>query len=330
MPQSPSNSAGLDPRLIDEAADWLVRLGEADATEADRRACAQWSQRSAEHARAWQRAQRLLHKLGAVPAALAVPALDRPQRNARGRALGTLAKLGLTLAVLPLGWSVWRGREQAGWFADYRTAAGESRRVALAGLGSIALNTDSAVDVRQSADACEVALYCGEILVESGPALLRVRSRHGRVEAQGARFVLRMLDDASRLDVLDGVVRVMPGTQGVAHTVRAGQRTHFSTQQLAPVEASDAVAATAWTHGMLLADNMRLSELASELERYRRGVIQCDAALAGLRVSGAFPVGSEAATERAFALLAGTYQIDVRMEMQGLWVSWRKRGGVQV
>jgi transmembrane sensor len=324
-----AESAGLDPRLIDEAADWLVRLAEADASEADRQACLQWSQRSAAHAQAWQRAQRLLHKLGAVPAELAMPALDRPQRNARGRALASFGKLALGLAALPLGWQLWRVREQAGWFADYRTQVGQSQSVALGDGGRVLLNTDSAVDVRPADDHCALQLHCGELLVEAGRQPLRVQTRHGRVDARGGRFVLRVLDAHARLDVLDGALRVTPAALGQTQTVHAGQRVQFSAAQMAEPQTSDAVAATAWTHGMLLADKLSLAELASELERYRRGLIHCDAALAGLRVSGAFPVGSEAATERAFAMLASTYPIEVRVAMQGLWVSWRQRGGLQ-
>ncbi|GAB4058882.1 FecR domain-containing protein [Uliginosibacterium sediminicola] len=324
-----AESAGVEARLIDEAADWLVRLAEADASEADRQACLQWSQRSAAHARAWQRAQRLLHKLGAVPVELAMPALDRPQRNSRGRALATLGKLALGLAALPMGWQLWRVREQAGWFADYRTQVGQSQRVALADGGQLLLNTDSAIDVRPASDHCALQLHCGEVLVEAGRQPLRLQTRHGRIDARGGRFVLRVLEAHARLDVLDGAVRVTPAALGQTQTVHAGQRVHFSAAQLAGPHASDAVAATAWTHGMLLADKMTLAELASELERYRRGLIHCDAALAGLRVSGAFPVGSEAATERTFAMLSSIYPLEVRVAMQGLWVSWRPRGGVQ-
>uniref|UniRef100_UPI002FDF618E FecR/PupR family sigma factor regulator n=1 Tax=Pseudomonas aeruginosa TaxID=287 RepID=UPI002FDF618E len=56
------NSAGegrIPSPILDEAAEWLVRLQDSGCTDDTRQACAQWRQRSPQHAHAWERAERL-------------------------------------------------------------------------------------------------------------------------------------------------------------------------------------------------------------------------------------------------------------------------------
>jgi transmembrane sensor len=67
---------------------------------------------------------------------------------------------------------------------------------------------------------------------------------------------------------------------------------------------------------MLLADNMRLDELAGELARYQRGFIRCDRQIGGLRVSGAFPISDRG---RTLGMLQATYGLEVEERMGGYW-----------
>ncbi|HEJ4069174.1 TPA: DUF4880 domain-containing protein, partial [Pseudomonas aeruginosa] len=55
------NAAGegrIPSPILDEAAEWLVRLQDSGCTDDTRQACAQWRQRSPQHAHAWERAER--------------------------------------------------------------------------------------------------------------------------------------------------------------------------------------------------------------------------------------------------------------------------------
>ncbi|MFU7526861.1 FecR/PupR family sigma factor regulator, partial [Pseudomonas paraeruginosa] len=74
-------SIALDGRIpshiLDAAADWLVRLQDSACSDAPRQACARWRQLSPQHAHAWERAARLLQRLGSLPPALALPTLGR-------------------------------------------------------------------------------------------------------------------------------------------------------------------------------------------------------------------------------------------------------------
>jgi transmembrane sensor len=90
------SAAPIDPRILDEAAEWLLQLSADSISDVERATFERWRRRSSEHARAWARAESLLIKLGSVPAPLAlsvgVAIADAAYRNAamyaRGRRSG--------------------------------------------------------------------------------------------------------------------------------------------------------------------------------------------------------------------------------------------------
>ena len=90
----------MESRVLDEAADWLMRLHDGDVSDADRAACERWRKAHVDHAMAWERAELLMGKLGGLPAALAMPVLQRADRPGRRAAVAKLAAL---LAIVPAG-----------------------------------------------------------------------------------------------------------------------------------------------------------------------------------------------------------------------------------
>jgi transmembrane sensor len=102
---------------------------------------------------------------------------------------------------------------------------------------------------------------------------------------------VRLLDDRTRVTVFEGAVEVRPAEFAQTVVVCAGEQTAFSVSGSRPVQPADAGAAL-WGRGMMLVRDMRLNELVAELARYHRGVLRCDPAVAGLRVSGAFPIAN--------------------------------------
>ena len=62
------------------------------------------------------------------------------------------------------------------------------------------------------------------------------------------------------------------------------------------------------------------------VSRNRQGFIRCDPALAGLPISGSFPIGDAAATDRTLTMLVATYPIRVHRGIGGLWVRLEPRG----
>src|SRR5262245_19734608 len=122
------SSTPIDARILDEAAHWLTQLHATTVTDADRAARERWRQQSPEHARAWERAEGILNKLGSVPAKLAIrtlesatlePAAESPARRA------ALTKALTIAAIVPTAWGAWRLASRQQWTADHRTAVGE-------------------------------------------------------------------------------------------------------------------------------------------------------------------------------------------------------------
>jgi transmembrane sensor len=313
--------APIDVRILEEAAEWLMRLHASSATEADCEACLRWRERDPEHARAWARAELLLQKLDGLPPALAMPALNRSSKFQR-RAM--LRKLALLLAAAPLGTAGWRTAKARGWIADYRTNTGEQREIRLSDGTLLHLNTASAVDVMFDARLRQVCLRSGEILIRTAPDAAAVHrpflvtTAQGQVEALGTFFNVREKDRSVRVTVLDGAVRITPRRYFKASAVlHAGQQSAFTAEKVTAFEPMNS-ADTAWVHGMLMADNMRLADFIAELARYRNGILHCDPAAANIRISGAYPVSN---IHRALAMLVSTYPVQMLPRLHGYWIT---------
>lgn len=311
-----------DPKALEEAADWLMRLSESELSESERDEWARWKVSSPERGHAWARAQLLQDKMGGLPASLAMSVLDRPSSPERRVALGKLAML---LAILPVGWGGWELSKSQQWSADYRTAVGQRRELTLADGSRITLNTDTAIDVLFDASQRLIHLREGEIMVQTAPdisSLARpflVSTRQGRMQALGTRFAVREQDPRTHLAVLEGAVKVVlaQNRQAPPVVVNAGQRTDFSSQDFGQISLADRYG-SAWTQGMLMADKMRLADFLAELARYRRGLVRCDPAIADLRISGAYPISD---TQRTLNMMVQTYPIRVTDHLGGFWIS---------
>lgn len=319
MPEA--RSTPVDPAVLDEAAEWLMRLSASDVSDDERSAWSHWRNSSPQRYQAWCRAEQLMSTLGGVPPALAMSALDRPSSPGRRAAI---AKLAAILAVAPLTWSAWKLSERQGWTADYLSAVGEYRELTLADGTQVLLNTDSAIDVRFDARQRLIRLIRGEILVQSAadnafPSRpLRVATDQGRLQALGTRFCVRAHSGRTYLAVLEGAVSIEPahGNTIAPQVVHAGYKADFNADSASVTTPADK-ATSAWTQRMLLADKMRLADFLAELGRYRRGFIRCEPAVADLPISGTYPVGDP---QRTLNMLLSTYPLTASSRLNGYWL----------
>lgn len=291
--------------VAEAAAGWLLRLDDASAGDADRADWQCWLQADPEHRRAWQQLESLGLRLRAMPPAVAMATLDLPASRQRRRLLLALLTLGagsgLAYRQLP-----WRR-----WSADQRTAIGERRSLQLPDGSQLQLNTASAIDVRFDAALRRVRLIEGEVWIQTqaDPAgrPFVVDTGDGSVRALGTRFTVRQLDDGVLATVHEHAVEIHIDGLPVQR-VDAGQSRRFSHAGVeAPTPADPN--AQAWTRGLLYADRMPLDAVVAELSRYRRGILRCDPAIAGLRVSGALPLDR---SDDTLALLARMLPIRVQ------------------
>ena len=281
----PSSAIPRDVAL--GAAEWYLLLHSGEAGAEDVSACAAWRAQNALHEQAWLRAVHVSATFSQIPKELGGPVLKRPVRMERRHAVKALAAV---LIGVPAG--LLAHRQLPAWTADYRSAVGERRGIVLADGTKVMLNTDTVIDVRYDDSQRLILLRSGEILVESGKEAagrpLLVSTEDGTVRALGTRFIVRRSGPRSHVSVLSDAVEVRARDGGpAAQRVDSGRQTWFSAGTQGEVTAGDA-GAGAWQFGLLAADDMRLDDFLAELSRYRHGVLRCDPAVAGLRVTGAF------------------------------------------
>ncbi|MBM3117328.1 FecR domain-containing protein [Jeongeupia naejangsanensis] len=305
-----------DRAALRQAAAWYAQFCSGEATASDTADWQAWLAAAPAHRAAWQRVEHLQARLQQLPAPIAAGALQRAPHDPamqRRRAL-KLVVFGLGGGVIALGSRHWLPWGQA----DYRTAAGERREIRLADGSTLWLDTASAADVRFDAALRRVRLRDGEILIRTAKDAQQrpfvVNTGHGRIRALGTEFTVRTGDDATVVTVLADVVEITPAAlSGPAATLRAGQTLRFTASGVGPVEAAGPAPA-AWINGRLIVDDRPLAEVLAEIGRYRRGLLQCDPAVAGLRVSGAFDLAD---TDAALAALAQTFP--VRLGYRSRW-----------
>jgi len=313
----------IDPLILGEAADWLVQLQSGAATEADHRAVQLWRNRSPQHALAWQRAEALLGDLRAVPGSVANDTFQRLRHNTRVGRRQALHRLGVFLLAGPAVWVAARELPWQQWSADQRTAIGEQKHLTLPDGTQLLINTGSALNIAFSREERRIRLLEGEVLITTAKDPARsfiVETRHGTARALGTRFSVRVGEQSSQVAVTEGAVEMLPQQGGQGLILKAGEQGGFSRDSTAPVQPLDGAALT-WEQGMLVARNMRLADLLNELGRYRPGVLRCHAGVAGLSVSGAFPLHD---TDASLRLLQDTLPIRVS-SLTRYWVAVEPR-----
>ncbi len=316
------DASALSPAVAQRALEWLVELqGDMVAPETVRE-WASWRAAHPDHERAWLRIESVRGTLRPLAepggAEIAQAALAAPASAQRRRTLKAMSVLAIAGGAT---WSVGQYTPWREWTSDHRTGIGQRRDLTLPDGTRVVLNTDSAIDVRYSAAQRRVALIAGEILVatahEAGPAPrpFLVETAHGTARALGTEYTVRVLDASTEVSVYQGAVQIQPrddADHGL--TLQAGLRALYSAHGVAQPAAAEENR-VAWKDGFIVARGMRLDDFLAELGRYGRDALSCDPAVAGLRLSGSFPVND---VDKVLAALSATLDLRVQAESR-LW-----------
>lgn len=243
-----------------EALQWLVRVNDDRATEADRRALESWLSASDSHAVAWREAQAVWNRFAPIEREL--KQRDREGRPSR-RTLLALAAGGL--AVGAGGASLLRRR----FAGDYRTGHGETLMVELDDGSSVFLGAGSALDVDYTPQERRVALQRGQGFFTVAADAARpfvATAANGAVRALGTRFDILVRDDEVAVTSFEHAVAVSVPTRDPV-TLSDGYRLTYGEGWISdPVEA-DIEAVGAWRHGRLVFRNTPLRHVLREIER---------------------------------------------------------------
>ncbi|MCU1785711.1 FecR domain-containing protein [Pseudomonas sp. 13B_2.1_Bac1] len=307
-----------DPRLVDQAIQWMIKLRFNVADDASTAAFDRWLHTSAEHQQVWQRVATMNDDFNQLPAQVGRHALQGARQRISRRE--GLKLLGLVAGAAGL---TWLGRDYTplpGLMADYRTATGERRWVALDDGSKIQLNSASAFDATFSAERRLVHLHRGEMLVNTGvdDRPLWVQTRDGYLRALASRFLVREEAQGTLLAVQQGAVALFANSReaNARHVLKPGEQVLFDHTGIhAPI--ANGLDPWGWSDGVISAHNMRLDDFLSELSRYRNGLLRCSEAVAGLRVSGTYQLND---TDQVLSLVAQSLPVDVTYRSR-YWVT---------
>ncbi|PNG44667.1 siderophore-interacting protein [Pseudomonas asplenii] len=304
----------LDPAIVEQAIQWLVRLRFNQADEQTQHSFERWLQQRPEHVLAWQRVESLGDEFAGVPAQLARQTLDGSHQGMRRR--DSLKLLGILATV---GTAAWLGRDYTpvpAMLAQQRSSTGEQRRFQLDDGSLIQLNSDSAVDSDFDAQRRLIILRRGEIIVNVGADQhspqarpFWVQSRDGIMRAHSSRFLARERDDGTLVAAQEGSVTVFPGASQspASRSVQAGNQLLF-TSSSARTFSDNGLDLWSWGDGVISARNMRLKDFIVELSRYRPGVLRCAEEVADRRVSGTFQLADN---DQVLALIAQSLRLHI-------------------
>ena len=301
--------SALDHAVVEQAIAWRVRLATGNCAAETFAACQSWRSQHPEHELAWQRLDALEVRFAAIPAALGHATLAAARHDPhRRRALKALVLLVAAGGAGMLGVS--NGRAVQPWLANLRTGVGERRSLELPDGGRLHMNAGTALDIDFAAERRLLRLYQGEILLETGNQAaqrpLLVSTDFGSLRALDSRLLLRQHADGMQLAVYAGAVEVRPA-EGALQRLEEGWQTRFDARRLTAPQPAESERAS-WVDGVLVARDMRLDQFVAEFERQRHGLLRCDPAIAGLRISGVFPLDD---SERALAAVARTLPVQV-------------------
>lgn len=305
--------------VIEEtAAHWLMQR--ADGLSSDEQAQLDaWLDTAPEHRTAfwrleysWEKAGRLVALRGPDTLADAIAEAAPPVASRRPPprwAIGLAATL--AFAVLLSTAALWPRP------AQYATDTGERRMVALSDGSRVELNTETRLRASMSSDGREAWLDKGEAYFEvahdaSRPFTVHMGDR--TVQVLGTRFSVRRDGDNVRVVVAEGRVRLSGPKSGPASKpvilVRGDVATGAGASVLQSRTSGQRVEdQLAWRRGLLVFDQITLSDAATEFNRYNETqLVVGDPETANIRIGGSF----EATNVEAFVrLLQSAYGLDI-------------------
>ncbi|UVL82349.1 FecR family protein [Pseudomonas sp. B21-028] len=274
-------------RLRDDAARWFLRLQAPAMSVEERQHFHAWLDEHPIHRDEIQLLQGIWSATDLVPRERLQTLCERPAARPKRRPLLRYAVAAGLLAVA-VGLGLFSGLgSPTEYSAEFATALGERRHIALPDGSMIDLNSRSRVRIRFAHHQRRVELAEGEALfsVEHDAGRpFTVEAGNGQVTVTGTRFDVRRDADNTRVAVEQGSVKVQgrdaPQAQFVNLTAGFGTRIDAQGKVAAPY-AINADELTAWRNGKLVFNNAPLRDVAEEVSRYRGKPLRVGSAAVG-------------------------------------------------
>jgi transmembrane sensor len=279
--------------IHEQAADWLLELGEPTVSEQKRRQFLKWLQQSPHHVSEFLEVAALeqeiagqsvsvteiLQELKAadelvVPRIGAIAPAAGAHRPGAQRQWQYFALAGAASAALAA-FFLLRGPMIEPSVTVHKTELGEQRSIALNDGSIVTLNTLSEATVTFDDHTRRVTLIAGEAMFD----VVQDQERHFLVETDlislrviGTRFSVYRTPQSVRVAVIDGTVSARavrgPGADTVLHQGEGAEIDELG--RISRVESLSVEKAVAWTERRLIFDNAPLADVVSEFNRYNR------------------------------------------------------------
>ncbi len=283
----------MDSRVRDEAAQWFVRLQDAELSAAERQQFDAWRHEQPQHQYEFDVLQGLWNATDGLPKARLQALCEAPAERPKRRVVLRYAVAASGVAVA-LGLGLFSGlNHPKPYSAEFSTRLGEHRQVTLPDGSMMDLNSRSVVAVRYDSGRRGVELKQGEAMFSVEHDTSRpfvVAAGAGQVTVTGTRFDVRRDEEQTRVVVEAGTVKVQGQSPEKVVTLTAGLGTHVDSQgQVAASYAVNAEELTAWRTGKLVFNNALLGEVAREVSRYREHPLRVSTgAVSNLRLTSVF------------------------------------------
>lgn len=309
-----SGEATVSKRHLKDAAGWYAALADEEVvTPAIRQQWQSWISASSAHREAWARIESVAKRFDQLrnDDTGSRASASETLHGLQARRLTRRSTLKTLLVLTGIGSGAWLTLSESPYLqiADYASAKGEIKELALSDGSEAWLNTSSHMNVRYTADQRLIHLLSGDIFINTAADSNRpliVETSHGWLRALGTRFSVAEEYDHSVLAVFEGRVEVDIG-QGLTRIIETGEQIAFSKGKWGVLSGADP-ARQAWVNHVLLANDIPLVDLISQLERYRFGYIYVESEVAQMRVMGSFPLDDP---DVALEMLAASLEISV-------------------
>ncbi|WP_395396079.1 FecR domain-containing protein (plasmid) [Novosphingobium sp. BL-8A] len=279
MTDLPCKRHSLDAGKVDQARDWVARLGSGDITSAELAALRTWLADDEDNARAFEQERALWQDVAVIAASLGeTPAGHRRKdgmrrwspRRLRQAIGGAIAASLLVMATAPHFYLMMR--------SDYRTGTGERQTASLPDGSQVVLDSNSAIALAYDGNERRIELLRGRAWFDvkhDDARPFRVVAQGGVTQDVGTAFAVERDEDGVGVGVSAGVVRVFaPDGRGERVTLEAGERVHYRPgERVERLASADSTSIAAWRSGALLLHEMPLSRAVQEIGRYRSAPI---------------------------------------------------------
>ncbi|OUY07712.1 FecR family protein [Acinetobacter populi] len=330
--QSPLNMAdsNAEDELLQQVAEWLVKMSDEDCSEADRQAFQAWQNQDAQRQKLVEQVQATLQQFTQIQDSTSQPfatqvieeTLNDDSLNPHVYSSGLLRSVmiflcsGLIIALM-----AWQMLPMNDWLADRRNGYNQWTVQSLSDQSQINISGKTAYDIDFDQAQRLIKLFKGNILVDVAKDAQRpfvIETQYARITALGTRFIVQHYDHATILMMLESKTKVeYSGTaihSPVNVEIAAGQQVIIDAQGIHPSrQISPELLENAWQKHMLVIHQMPLDQVLGILQSYQHQRLSYDARqLQHIMVNAALPLDGG-----ALQLLQDSLPIQVQQNMWG-------------